>query len=143
MYEGTRCASASRMYDRDVVRIHRYIWAAPATIPGLALASLALWGGHVARVDGILEAHGPAIAWVLSHLVPLRHGAAAMTFGHVVIARDAQCLANCRAHERIHVRQYERWGPLFIPAYLAGSVWAILRRRHPYFDNPFEMEAFR
>jgi hypothetical protein len=126
-----------------VLRIHRYIWAAPATIAGLVLASLASWGGHIALVEGVIEAHGPAIAWVLSHLVPLRGGAAAMTFGHVVIGRDAVCLASCRAHERVHVGQYERWGPLFIPAYLAASAWAILRGRHPYFGNPFEVEAFR
>ena len=44
---------------------------------------------------------------------------------------------------RAHIQQYERWGPLFIPAYLAGSVWAMLCRRHPYFGNPFEIEAFR
>jgi hypothetical protein len=64
-----------------------------------------------------------------------------MTFGHVVVGRDQWTLASCRAHERVHVRQYERWGPFFIPAYVAASVWAILRRRHPYFDNPFEVEA--
>jgi hypothetical protein len=140
----TRAAAAvSRLYDRDVLRIHRYAWAGPASAVGLALASLGLWRGRISLVDGIVEAQGPALAWVLTHLVPLRGGAAAMTFGHVVIARDAECLESSRAHECVHVRQYERWGPLFIPAYLAGSVWAMLCRRHPYFGNPFEMEAFR
>jgi hypothetical protein len=128
---------------RDVLRIHRYLWAAPASIAGLVLASVALWRGRISVLNGIVEAHGPALGWVLTHVVPLRGGAAAMTLGHVVIARDAECLKNSRAHERVHVRQYERWGPLFIPAYLAGSVWAVLRRRHPYFGNPFEIEAFR
>ena len=134
---------ASRLYDRDVLPIHRYAWAGPASAVGLALASLGLWRGRISLVDGIVEGHGPALAWVLTHLVSLRGGAAAMTFGHVVIARDAECLESSRAHECVHVRQYERWGPLFIPAYLAGSVWAMLCRRHPYFGNPFEMEAFR
>ena len=68
-------------------------------------------------------------------------GAAAVTFGHVVVGRDQWALASCRAQERVHVRQYECWGPFFIPAYVAASVWAILRRRDPYFDNPFEVEA--
>ena len=132
-----------RLYDRDVFPIHRYAWAAPASAVGLALAGLGLWRGRISLVDGIVEAHGPALAWVLTHMVPLRGGAMAMTFSHVVIARDIGCLESSRAHERVHVRQYERWGPLFIPAYVAASLWAVLRRRHPYFGNPFEVEAFR
>jgi uncharacterized protein (DUF2062 family) len=68
---------------------------------------------------------------------------AALTQGHVVVARDAQSLEATRAHERVHVRQSEIWGPLFVPAYLAASVMAILRGRHFYFDNAFEVEAFR
>jgi hypothetical protein len=138
-----QASTVCRLYDRGVLRLHRYAWASPASAVGLALASLGLWRGRISLVEGIVEAQGPALAWVLTHLVPLRGGAAAMTFGHVVIARDAGCLESSRAHERVHVRQYERWGPLFIPAYLAGSLWAILRRRHPYFGNPFEIEAFR
>jgi hypothetical protein len=70
-------------------------------------------------------------------------GAAALTLGHVVIGADAQSLEATRAHERVHVRQYETWGPLFVPAYLIASVTAALRGRHFYFDNMFEVEAYR
>jgi uncharacterized protein (DUF2062 family) len=66
-----------------------------------------------------------------------------MTLGHVVIAGDAQSLESTRAHERVHVRQCELWGPLFVPAYLAASLWALLRGRDFYFDNWFEVEAFQ
>jgi hypothetical protein len=48
----------------------------------------------------------------------------------------------CRAHERVHVRQCERWGIFFLPAYLGGSLWAAMRGGDPYRDNPFEREAF-
>jgi hypothetical protein len=68
-------------------------------------------------------------------------GVAAITFGHVVLAVDAVALERTRAHERIHVNQYERWGALFIPAYLAASLWAAVRGGDPYFDNPFERQA--
>jgi len=120
------------------------IWALPNTILGLVLTLAALCtGGRAAVVNGVVESHGGAVAFMLRRLVPLRGGASAMTLGHVVAARDPASLERTRAHERVHVRQYERWGPLFIPAYLAGSVWAMLCRRHPYFGNPFEMEAFR
>jgi hypothetical protein len=47
-----------------------------------------------------------------------------------------------RAHEQVHVRQYERWGPLFVPAYLLSSLVELLRGRRPYRDNWFEREAY-
>lgn len=119
----------------------RYGWAAPATGVGLLVVLAGLWGARLHRVDGVLEAHGPLIAWMLTRLTPLPGGAAAMTLGHVVIARDGRWLDVTRAHEREHVRQYEAWGPLFIPAYLAASLWAVLRGRHFYRDNWFESAA--
>jgi hypothetical protein len=118
-----------------------YTWAAPATALGLVLAALALWRGHVAVVDGVIEARGPLLRWALRHLTPIRGGAAAITFGHVVLGRDAQALEWTRPHERIHVRQYERWGPVLLPAYVAASIWALARGGHAYFDNCFEREA--
>ena len=66
-----------------------------------------------------------------------------MTLGHVVIARDRRSLEETRAHERVHVRQCETWGPLFVPAYLTASLWAVWRGRNFYFDNRFEVEAFK
>ena len=119
----------------------RYVWASPATLLGLALAALALWRGRVRIADGILEAHGPWLRWLLATCVPLPGGAEAMTLGHVVIGRDQWALEASRAHERVHVRQYERWGPLFLPAYLIASLWAALSGGHYYADNLFERDA--
>ncbi len=39
------------------------------------------------------------------------------------------------------MRQYQRWGPLFLPAYLFASAWQLVRGRHAYRDNPFERDA--
>ena len=36
----------------------------------------------------------------------------------------------------------QRWGPLFIPAYLTASLLQLVRGRRPYEDNPFEREAY-
>lgn len=119
----------------------RYVWAGPNTLLGLALALLALRRGRLAVVHGVLEVHGPLLQWTLQHLTPLDGGAAAITFGHVVLGVDAHALEATRAHERIHVRQYERWGPFFIPAYLAAGLWTWSSGRHPYRENPFEREA--
>ena len=122
----------------------RYLWALPASLVGLLFVPLAMpWkGGRVRVVDGVLEMHGRAIAWVLKNLIPISGGAGAMTFGHVVIGRDAARLESTRFHERVHVRQYERWGFFFYPAYLLSSCWLILRRRDAYLENPFEREAY-
>lgn len=92
--------------------------------------------------DDLLEVYGGAVSWLLRRAVPLPGGAAALTLGRVVLGRSAAALSQCREHERIHVRQYERWGPLFIPVYLLASVAAGLRGGDPYRDNPFEREAF-
>jgi hypothetical protein len=44
-------------------------------------------------------------------------------------------------HERVHVAQYERWGPLFIPVYLLAGLVTKLRGGRAYADNPFELAA--
>jgi hypothetical protein len=78
---------------------------------------------------------------VLSHLTVVRGGVAAITFGHVVLGRDGDALEWSRAHERVHVTQYERWGPFFLPAYAAASLWALARGGDFYRDNCFERAA--
>jgi hypothetical protein len=59
----------------------------------------------------------------------------------VILGVDRATLAAVRAHEQVHVRQYERWGVLFVPAYLASSAVQLLRGGRPYLDNRFEREA--
>lgn len=94
-------------------------------------------------VDGVLEVTAGPLLSQLSRYSAVGRGIRAITLGHVVLGTDAEALESTRLHERVHVRQYERWGPFFIPAYLACSGWQWLRGRHPYFDNPFEVEAYR
>lgn len=127
---------------RSVMRLVRYAWAFPNSIPGILVTAAALCtGGRAAIVDGVMESRGGAAAFVLRRLVLLRGGASAMTLGHVVLGRDAEALERTRPHERVHVRQYERWGPFFVPAYAGASLIAAARGRHYYRDNPFERAA--
>ena len=120
--------------------IVRYLWALSNTLVGLLFLPAAGRGG-VQVVDGVLEVHGPLSARFLRTFVPLPGGAAAITFGHIVLGRDRLSLEVSRAHERVHVRQCERWGPAFIPAYLLAGAWASLRGRGAYEGNWFEREA--
>jgi hypothetical protein len=119
-----------------------FAWASPWTLLGLivGLAAVASGGGGQ-RVGRVLEFHGGWLRWLLTR-VPIAGGASAMTLGHTVLARTPADLDRTREHERIHVAQYERWGPAFVPAYLACSAWLWLRGRHVYWDNPFEREAY-
>ena len=85
----------------------------------------------------MLEIHGGFATWILR-----RVRASAMTLGHVVLAVDADAHDFSREHERVHVAQCERWGPLFLPAYAVASIVAWRRGDHYYFDNRFEREAY-
>jgi len=118
------------------------LWALPWTLLGVALGlSAVMTGGQGRRVGRTLEFHGGVLTSLLRR-VPIAGGAAAMTLGHCVIARTLEDLNRSRRHELVHVGQYERWGPLFVPAYLACSAWLWLRGGDPYLDNPFEEEAY-
>jgi hypothetical protein len=66
---------------------------------------------------------------------------AAITLGHVVVGVSLAALDATRAHERAHVRQFERWGVLLLLLYPLAGLLAALRGGSPYFDNVFEREA--
>jgi hypothetical protein len=118
----------------------RYIWAAPATLVGIALAFPACACGARARVrNGVIEVAGG----LLARFEQSSFGVCAITFGHVVLGVSHSLLARERAHEHAHVRQYEKWGVLFFPLYLASSLVEWGRGRNPYLDNAFEKQAVR
>ena len=121
----------------------RYLWASPNTLIGLLFVPTTIVGGRIQIVDGVLEAYGPLIAAILRYCVPLPDGASAITFGHVVLARDRASLEATRAHERVHVRQCELWGPAFIPAYLIAAMWALATGADAYAGNYFERDSVK
>jgi hypothetical protein len=89
----------------------------------------------------VLESGGGILGPLLSRVPFFPIGA--ITFGHIVLGASERQLESSRVHERIHVRQYERWGILFPLLYLASSAGALLSGRRLYADNAFEREAFR
>ena len=82
---------------------------------------------------------GPAR--VLQRGFPFSGSVAAMTLGHVVVGVSLAALTATRAHERAHVRQFERWGILLLVLYPLAGLLAWARGGNPYRDNPFEREA--
>jgi hypothetical protein len=125
-----------------MLRLLKYLWASPNTLFGVFIGLIGcLTGGKVQRERGCLEYYGGFVAWALRNL-PLQGGVAAMTLGHTILGQDPEVLALARNHERVHVRQYELWGPFFLPAYLVCSVWLWVQGRDGYLENPFEVEAY-
>jgi hypothetical protein len=122
-------------------QLFRYLWALPYTLVGLVFVPFVLLSRGRARVfRGVLELDGPLPAFWLRHVVLVKD-AAAITIGHVVLGRDTTALSRTRAHERAHVRQFELWGPAFVPLYLLAGLWAFVTRQGAYRGNHFEREA--
>jgi hypothetical protein len=123
-------------------------WAFPVSMFAIFLLPLALRQSRWRASHGCLEVSSPGLRWFLrakwARLLAGGQGFAAATIGSVIIACDDAALADCGTHERVHVRQCERWGPIFPLAYVAAGLWIALKRRNLrsyYWDNPFEVEA--
>ena len=133
-------SGAAAGYGQEMQRIFLLLWVAPWSLVGLTIGLLScLTGGSGRRVDHTLEFHGGLAKWLLQ-LTPI--GAIAITVGHVILARNQAALDETRNHERVHVGQYERWGPLFVPAYFLSSLIVWMQGKRAYRDNLFEAEAF-
>lgn len=115
---------------RTFARVCAYAWACPMTAAGLLLGAVSNTAPRIH--DGVLvfaNAEGLAgrmLRW---------RGFQAATLGHVIIARGEPS-ARLLTHELTHVRQAERFGPLFAPLYLAALA------RYGYRRNPFERAAY-
>lgn len=120
-----------------------YLWASPNTFVGLVGALVVrLTGGQWSVHTGVVEAQGGWARPVLARFPFVRNGASAITIGHVVIAQTQAELDRTRTHERVHVRQFSRWGPFFAFAYVFAGIWQWAHGNDPYRDNPFEVEAY-
>ncbi|MBL8889070.1 MAG: hypothetical protein JNL67_03770 [Planctomycetaceae bacterium] len=128
------------MIQRAMFKFCQVVWASPNSLLGILIGLLGMVaGGRMRYRAGCLEFWGGGVAWGLRSL-PIRP--VAMALGHVILGVDSATLERVGPHERIHVRQYERWGPFFIPAYGLASWWVWQRGLRAYRDNPFEVEAY-
>jgi hypothetical protein len=120
-------------------RIMIYAWVLPTSavaIPIVVCNALTRGGFH--WVSGVLEVEGPAVRLVLSLRIV---SAAALTLGHVVLYSDDMARHRFRNHEMVHVRQAEKWGPIFLPAYLLLSIHSWRKTGSGYWEHPWEVEA--
>jgi len=125
-------------------RIFVYLWVSPATLLGLLSIPFAVVSGGRVRLEaGVIEVSGGFLRTLLETRVFQLGPVAAVTLGHVIIGQDDACLIASRKHERVHVAQYEQWGPMMAPLYFFSSAIAKVRGQHPYWDNHFEKQAYR
>jgi hypothetical protein len=93
------------------LRAAQHAWAAPCSALGLVFAALPLALGGSARWHrGALEVtyrQKLASCGKLAASLPFR----GIVFGHVILAVTREELERIGPHERIHVEQYQRWGP--------------------------------
>ncbi|REK12575.1 MAG: hypothetical protein DWQ37_11565 [Planctomycetota bacterium] len=98
--------------------------------------------GGRGRVRGrVIEFYGGAVSWFVRQL-PGGQFTLALTLGHTILGQTDASLDTARPHEMVHVRQFERWGLLMGPAYLGCMFVLWAQGRRPYWDNPFEREAY-
>lgn len=127
---------------QTVHSLAKVVWAGPWSLWGLVVGLIGIFtGGKVRRKGKILEFWGGFLPLFLKYF-PVVAGSPVATFGHVVLGRSERHLEACRPHQLVHVRQYETWGPLFVPTYLMWGVALWCSGKRPYYDNPFERQAY-
>ena len=112
-------------------RIAGSVWTSPNTLLGLLLGALTFQRPRIVEHTIAFDktARGTSQFLVAIHR-------SAMTVGDVIISAEP-LRGVLLTHEQEHVRQYHRWGPAFIPAYLL--LWV----RFGYRRHPFELAAER
>ena len=114
-------------------------------LPGDMLGRLVMLGCGIPAPTRVHNARGmqavlvedPRVGlWFRAHAMPVT----AQTLGRYVFSRGP-ISDHILAHECEHIRQWDRFGPFFLPLYLGSSAVAMFRGRRPYWDNRFEASA--
>lgn len=133
----------------DFKRVLGFIWAAPVTVVGLAYVTLFTAIGWYSR----LGKHGDALTWQLNDkkapdwLKKKWQRWGGQTIGNVVVLKYSPDTDRGRVtlrHEQEHVHQCMTLG-VFQPVLYGLAYLGLLccRHAHPYYDNPFEVDARR
>lgn len=124
---------------RFIIKLIQILWASPNSIIGLTVGTLGLLtGGKAQLAEGCIEFYGGCVEKMLERLHVF-----GMTLGHTILGQTKNGLRIVRKHEQVHVRQYERWGPFFLPLYLGWSAYLWAKGKDYYRLNPFEVEAYK
>src|SRR6186997_3025981 len=89
-----------------------FVWTSPNTLIGLVLGLGTFQRPRLAHGAIIFDRAPRGLTALM-----LRANRVAMTVGFVILSAHP-LTGRLLAHEQHHIRQYEVWGPLFIPVYL-------------------------
>jgi hypothetical protein len=129
---------------RELPRTATRAWQ---SLPGDAIGWIVMRGCGIDAPTREVEAAGRTVAvvedprigrWFALSLMPI----AAQTLGRYVISRGP-IHEEMLEHELEHVRQWKRFGPLYLPLYFGSSAATFARGGRPYADNWFEAAARR
>ena len=132
---------------RSMLRTLRPVRSAWRALPGDLLGMAVMRGCGIdaptreisaGDVTAVLVENPRVGRWFRASMIPVR----AQTLGHFVLARET-VPPEIIAHECEHIRQWSRFGPIYLPVYFGSSAVAWLRGRRPYWDNVFEAAARR
>jgi len=101
-----------------------FVWTSPNTLIGLVLGLGTFQRPRFADGAIIFDRAPRGLTAVM-----LRFHRVAMTVGFVILS-TRPVAGHLLAHEQHHIRQYEAWGPLFIPVYFVLAI-GYGYRRHP------------
>ena len=101
-----------------------FVWTSPNTLIGLVLGLGTFQRPRLAHGAIIFDRAPRGLTALM-----LRANRVAMTVGFVILSAQP-VTGPLLAHEQHHIRQYEVWGPLFIPVYLVLAI-GYGYRRHP------------
>jgi hypothetical protein len=109
----------------------RFLWTLPNTLLGVVAGALTFQQPRVVEGALVFDRGARGLTAVMREF-----GRTAMTVGYVIVSSEPVEGALLR-HEQHHIRQYERWGPFFIPVYLLLAV------PYGYRRHPMEVAAMR
>lgn len=108
-----------------------FIWTLPNTAIGVVLGLFTLQVPRLADGALVFDRGPRGLTWMMWRL-----HRTAMTVGFVILSAEP-VEGTLLAHERHHIGQFMRWGPLFIPVYF------LLAARYGYTNHPMERAARR
>jgi hypothetical protein len=113
------------------------IWNSPNTLVGLSVK--AFFGNNNFEKHG--DMHFVAKPGSRFDKQFEKMGKTAITLGEIILYKSDAFTRRTIEHEIVHVDQYRKYGPFFLPAYGISSIISRIKHGSWYRENEFEKKA--